>query len=165
VTQRGRCWIIARQFFSGEHAAPMSDDAEHAQPKKLSTVEAAGSNEWPAHFPTGCPPKDADELSGTVYLLVATDPPTPQDMECAIDRNSFVGHSQCERASLSCARDTEQLHSLRKNVKRLRRYLIAKGLLKSEHGMIKQTGSAGHYSMWLRTNALIVGHTLFKVQP
>jgi hypothetical protein len=117
------------------------------------------------HFPAGCPPKDADDLGGTVYLLVETNPPTAKDMECAIDRGSFVGKCECQRASLSCARDSDHLRALRGTSKRLRRHLIAKGALNAEHGKIKQTGGAGHYSMWLRTKWLSVGHTLFRVQP
>ncbi|HSN98041.1 MAG TPA: hypothetical protein VLS89_07070 [Candidatus Nanopelagicales bacterium] len=66
-----------------------------------------GEREWPSHFPPGCPPDDADALGGVVYMLVETDPPTPKDMECAIDRGSFVGKWECGRAALSCARDAE----------------------------------------------------------
>lgn len=55
------------------------------------TAEPKTPKEWPDHFPPGCPPADAHDLSGIVYMLVATDPPTPEDMECAIDRKSFIG--------------------------------------------------------------------------
>lgn len=119
--------------------------------------------EWPDHFPPGCPPADAHDLSGIVYMLVATDPPTAEDMECAIDRKSFIGKPECLRASLSCARDAEHLVSARANSKRLRNHMVAKAELKAEHGKIKQTGAPEHYSMWLRAAHLAVGHLLFKV--
>lgn len=120
--------------------------------------------EWPQHFPAGCPPKDADDLSGIVYMLVETDPPTPTDMKCAVDRGSFIGQPECDRASISCARDSQHLRDLRGNSKRLRRHLIANGTFSPEHGKIKQTRGPGHYSMWLRAKYLSIGHTLFKVQ-
>lgn len=123
-----------------------------------------GSPEWPTHFPPGCPPKDADDLSGTVYMLVETNPPTPKDMQCAVERKTFIGKPECGRASLSCARDSDHLRDLRGNSKRLRRHHIAGGVFNAGHGKIQQTGSAGHYSVWLRAAVLSIGHTLFSVQ-
>lgn len=128
-------------------------------------AEAPADPEWPSHFPADCPPQDAVDLSGSVYLLVATNPPTATDMECAIDRGSFLNSPQCQRASLSCARTPEHLYELRRGVKRLRNHLVAGGQFQSAHGKIKQTGAPGHYSMWLRAKYLQMGHTLFKVIP
>lgn len=119
--------------------------------------------EWPPHFPKCCPPADAADLSGTVLLLVATDPPTDTDFECAIDRNSFLGKDECQRASISCGRERNHLTSLRANSKRLRNHLIAVAELLPEHGKIAQTGGPGHYSMWLRAKILRTAHNLFMV--
>lgn len=134
----------------------MSDANNPAEPEQLEP-------EWPAHFPPACPPRDAEDLRGTVYMLVATDPPTPTDMECAIDRRTFIGKPECARASLSCARDPEHLADLRRNSKRMRNFLIASAAFSAEHGKIMQTGGPEHYSMWLRRHALSVAHTMFTV--
>lgn len=120
--------------------------------------------EWPAHFPPCCPPSDAQALSGVVYMLVGSSPPTPKDMECAMDRGSFRGKPECLRASLSCARDPEHLRQLRANAPRLAKHLVAAAKLRAEHGKIKQTGAAAHYSMWLRAKYLSIGHAQFAVQ-
>ena len=119
--------------------------------------------EWPSHVPVGCPPPDAADLSGTVFMLVATDPPTPRDMVCAMERHSFRNKPPCLRAALSCARDAEHLRELRQGVPRLAKHLVARAALTTEHGKIKQTGRQGHYSMWLRARYLGTVHSLFEV--
>ena len=119
--------------------------------------------EWPAHFPPCCPPTDAAPLSGIVYMLVATNPPTATDTECAMDRGTHKNGDPCLRASLSCARDANHLTELRKAVTRLKGHMVAAASLDATHGKIKQTGRPGHFSMWLRARILKVAHTLFKV--
>lgn len=121
--------------------------------------------EWPLHFPSSCPPSDANDLNGAVYMLVATDPPTAKDMECAIDRKTFRNKPECLRASLSCTFDPDHLSELRDNVPRLAAHMIASGNLEPKHGKIMQTGAPLHQSMWLRAKYLTVGHTMFKVRP
>ena len=128
-------------------------------------MSIAADLEWPAHFPADCPPQDADALSGMVYMLVATDPPTARDMECAMDRGSYKNDSPCLRAALSCARSRNHLEELRERFPRLRKHAIGAAPLAPEHGKIKQTRGHGHYSMWLRAKHLRVGHTLFQVDP
>lgn len=138
-------------------------DAEERQPSQGD----GGRNdpEWPTHFPPGCPPTDADSLSGIVYMLVSASPPTPKDMECAMDRDVFKDGPPCERASLSCARNSSHLVQLRSNSKRLRNHVVAVATFQPEHGKIKPTRGPGHYSMWLRAKYLKIGYTMFTVQP
>lgn len=130
-----------------------------------ATPKPPSEPEWPAHFPPGCPPQDAANLGGVVYLLVAADPPAVADMECAIDRGTHIDKPECLRASLSCARGSDHLQELRGRIKRLRNHRVASAQVQADHGKIKQTGAPGHYSMWLRAKYLKIGHTLFRVLP
>lgn len=108
---------------------------------------SSAEREWPSHFPPACPPADAEDLSGIVYMLIASDPPTPKDMECAIERRSCIGKPECLRASLSCNRDLGHLEQSRLVSPRLKDHIIGVAKLEPEHGKIKQTGKQGHYSM------------------
>ncbi len=73
--------------FAGEPRRSMAD----TEPVGIASEHA----EWPAHFPKCCPPATAEDLGGIVYMLVGHDPPTPEDMECAIDRRSHKGKDEC----------------------------------------------------------------------
>ena len=95
--------------------------------------------------------------------MVATDPPTVHDMECAIDRKTFKNEPECFRASLSCARSAMHLDETRRAVPRLRQFVCAQADLGPAHGKIMKTRGPGHYSMWLRAKYLAIGHTLFRV--
>jgi len=128
-------------------------------------MSTAAESDWPSHFPADCPPDDANALDGNVYMLVETDPPTPKDTECAMDRGSHPNKPSCVRAALSCARSRDHLEELQREVPRLRRHVVAVAALGPEHGKIKQTGREDHYSMWMRAKYLHIGHTLFKVHP
>lgn len=124
---------------------------------------ARPQREWPVHFPPGCPPADAADLSGVIYMLVETNPPTERDMKCASDRGSFRNKPECLRASLSCARDVEHLKEVCANSPRLANHHVASATFQPQHGKIKQTGAPGHHSMWLRAKYLAIGHTMFRV--
>ena len=121
--------------------------------------------EWPQHFPANCPPEDALDLTGTVWYLVAHDPPKPEDFRSATERNAFVGKPECERASLSCGRTHEYIASLRNAIPRLRTMHVACAESNSNHGKIKATGKPGHHSMWLTAAALRDAPTRFRVVP
>ncbi len=135
----------------------VEEDAASHGPDGSST---GGSAEWPPHVPASCPPPDAADVAGEVALLVATDPPSPTDMECAIDRGSFKGQDECLRAAISCARERGHLLQLRSNSKRLRNHHVAVADLAPRHGKIARTGGPGHFSLWLRAGVLPTAHTL-----
>lgn len=128
-----------------------------------SGTSASGVSLWPSHFPACCPPTDAHDLGGTVFLLVATDPPTALDFECAKERGTFKGKDECRRASLSCGVTLEYITELRDSSPRLKCHLIASAKLSASDGKIKQVGSPGHHSMWLRQASLQTGTALFQV--
>lgn len=119
--------------------------------------------EWPDHFPACCPPADADDLSGDVLVLVAADPPGRGDFASAAERGVFKDADPCLRAGMSCAREQGHLVDLRRNTRRLRNHKIACAALTGEHGKIKKTLGAGHYTMWLRRHALDAAPSLFRV--
>lgn len=98
-------------------------------------------------------------------MLVKTEPPTANDMECAMDRGTHTSKPPCWRAALSCARSRDHLEELRQGLAHFRSRVVAVAVLGPEHGKIKQTGRDGHYSVWLRARYLHIGHTLFKVHP
>lgn len=147
-------------------AIPCADYSLGARmPSDELNAEPSASPEWPAHYPTRCPPNDAVDLNHTVFMLVATNPATSEDTRSAKDRDSHKNHPECERVSLSCALSALHLSEIRPlpRMKRLRDHLIASATFAPAHGKIKQTLGPGHYSMWLRASALSVAHTLFKV--
>jgi hypothetical protein len=129
----------------------------------MQLIDFGSLREWPSHFPAGCPPNDAADLDGVVYMLVATNPSTADDFKCARDRGTFRNKPECLRASLSCALDADHLNEVREASPRLANHITACAALNADHGKIKQTGKPGHYSMWLRERHLSIGHELFKV--
>lgn len=129
----------------------------------VSNESSPSLPEWPSHFPTNCPPADALDLNGTVFLLIATDPPTDEDMKCAIDRGTHRNKPECLRAALSCAVESDHLEEVRQASPRLKHHKLACASLKPHHGKIKQTGSPGHHSMWMRAQHLAIGYQLFSL--
>lgn len=126
-------------------------------------AETDVSNEpWPAHFPGGCPPTDAEPLDREVFYLVSTAPPTRTDFQSALERGAFVSEPRCQRAGLSCAVEPVLLEETRRRVTRLRAHTVASATLTPDHGVHKQTGrDRRHHTMWLRRTALEAAPTLF----
>ncbi len=125
--------------------------------------ETSEMEEWPPHFPDGCPPVTAFDLSEVVLYLVKSDPPVAEDFLSAAERGAFADALPCERAALSCGLTLQYIEQLRKAVPRLRLMRIASAALQAQQGKIGQTGKPGHYSMWLRSSALRTAPTLFRV--
>lgn len=128
-----------------------------------STQETIDTGEWPPHFPIGCPPRDAAELSGNVLYLVRSNPPAAEDFLSAAERGAFPDAPACERAALSCGLTRDYIERLRRSVPRLRAMHVARASLQAHHGKLKQTMKPGHHSMWLRTAALRAAPRLFEV--
>lgn len=130
----------------------------------MSDIESvAAVLEWPAHFPDGCPPVEADDLAGNILYLVGSNPPTADDFRSAAERGAFPDGPPCERAALSCGVARDSMDRLRKAVPRLRAMRIAQASLQPQHGKLRQTGRPGHHSMWLRAYALQAAPSLFTV--
>ncbi|MEZ4406807.1 MAG: hypothetical protein R3A52_10065 [Polyangiales bacterium] len=107
--------------------------------------------EWPEHFPPGCPPADANDLSGELFYL-AHNPNKPDDFLSAAERGAFVGHDENDRASLSCWTVAAPLDDLRK-MPRHKEKVVVRGKFEAVDGKFKPTGknaAAGHRSTWFR---------------
>ncbi|MCP2726873.1 hypothetical protein [Limnofasciculus baicalensis] len=61
--------------------------------------------EWPDHFPSGCPPQNANNASGEVYRLIKHDSPTPKDFKSWREENKEKdcpnGVTECQACGLS----------------------------------------------------------------
>jgi len=121
--------------------------------------------EWPdtfAHPDHPCPPTDAIDLDGEVFVLVANLQPTADDFLSALQRGVFLDKPHPLRAGLSCALTETALERRRKRVPRLRGHHVARARLHPVHGKHKQTtDDVTHYTMWLRTAALRDAPSLF----
>lgn len=122
--------------------------------------------EWPetfAHPEHPCPPTDAIDLDGEVFVLVANPQPTADDFRSALQRGVFLDKPHPLRAGLSCALTATALERRRKRVPRLRDHHVAQARLHPVHGKHKQTtDDVTHYTMWLRTAALRDAPSLFS---
>jgi hypothetical protein len=168
VFSSGNAAFTKRPVYSGWLMGEGTGGNGHAARDAVNPLEEesgpGAALEWPAHFPDKCPPTDALDLNHNVFLLVATDPPTGADTQCAIDRRSFKQKPACLRASISCRLTASDAEELRRAIPRLRSFLISSAALEPRHGKIKQTGDdPAHYSMWLRASVLPSAHTLFRV--
>jgi hypothetical protein len=127
-------------------------------------ASGADEPEWPVHFPPGCPPPDADDLSGRIYRLVKSNPPTVKDSKSHLELGASPSQPACRRAGLSCARDRSHLEALRRAVPHRRKNHIAFADLEADDGKVAQTGPPGHHTMWLRARPLAKLHSLLKVE-
>lgn len=120
------------------------------------------TSEWPKHFPATCPPADADAVTGPVFRLVKSDPPSTDDMKSYLELGRAGPGRECQRAGLSCATNQQHLEELTK-LPRFRGQKVAVATFLPEHGKLKQTGAAGHYTLWLRARVLHEASNLFRV--
>ena len=128
--------------------------AEHAGPSKDAT-----EREWPDDVPNRCPPVAATPTSGRVYRRDCCS----ADWQNAIQNRRFAGRPDCERASLSCCVDLEDLRQRMAMRTEWAACGIVVATLEPKHGVILQTGTdRGHYSLWLRRDALLRIRELFK---
>jgi len=111
---------------------------------------------WFEPLPNECPPKEAVDTEGlVVYRITASDPPTAYDFQSHRMRfpNKTFQVDECQAMSLSvhddyeAAVDVTKLPSFKKKTN-----FIKEISLKKDDGLIKQTGSANHYSWWRSHN-------------
>lgn len=138
-----------------------------SNPSASDVSPADALPEWPEmfkHLDGSCPPADAVDLNGEIFVLVAGSPPTPDDFRCARERGVFPDAPHCLRVGLSCAIAADPLLKRQKRVPRLKHHLIASAHLNAAHGKHQQTTSdLTHYTMWLRSAALQAAPGLFSV--
>lgn len=108
-------------------------------------------NDFVEPLPEGCPPEDAQEISGPriVFRLVRHSPPTKEDFKSqrAGNPNVQFNTSECLARGLSVRLKRTDLENLLK-LPKFRGSLIGRVTLLNGAGYIKQTGQRSHYTWW-----------------
>ncbi|RUT06554.1 hypothetical protein DSM106972_028110 [Dulcicalothrix desertica PCC 7102] len=113
------------------------------------------------HLPHDCPPEDAKEASGNVYMLVNDNTPKPEDFlskrEKHQDKPPFEPNEvECRACGLSVYTEISDLLNTRSRHRGFRKMKPALGKLTSEHGVIKHTpshDSPTHHTWWIFNEA------------
>ncbi|MBW4620602.1 MAG: hypothetical protein KME17_14765 [Cyanosarcina radialis HA8281-LM2] len=73
---------------------------------------------WHDFFPEDCPPNTAQPASGTVYLFVKDDPPTPEDFRSKRQKNPNLkfpnDEKECQACGISVFTQIDDLLSLQR---------------------------------------------------
>lgn len=117
---------------------------------------------WPEHFPDGCPPEEAQPVSGKVYRFVDNDPPHLEDFISWRKINPSEpcpkGLTECQTCGLSVFTTEEGVCSALRRKPFLRKKKIALAHLSSELdlGVILNTPAKGtgdnHHTWWFPSN-------------
>jgi len=104
--------------------------------------------EFPADWPSGCPPDDAQPAEGEIFRLVKSNPPTAADFWSHHETGKLPNTPACLRCGLSVFRSREDAEHQHRAYPRLGRF-IAKGMLVHEHGVTKLThGRQPSHTTW-----------------
>lgn len=125
------------------------------QTRKSTGASATGASikvgqEWPDHFPSGCPGERGLPYSGRVFQFVRTVPPTGEDVTSALENGKHPKVCECTRAALSCYLDASYLREIQKSGGFWKSCKIAFCQILPEMGRIEQTGKSKHHSLWVR---------------
>lgn len=126
-------------------------------------------SEWPTEFPESCPPSDAEPSSGTVFRLVAGDPPNVADFDSVYSMKPArfkdrMDGELCLSMGLSVFDSIGDAERLRKSLPPFKNHSIALGTIAGS-GLMKSTPSASNktHKTWWRPND-DVQWTSFEVQ-
>src|SRR5689334_8667524 len=124
---------------------------------------------FPAGWPTGCPPSDAQEASGTVYRLLKTDQPTCGDFETWFEKGQQPQYPNptalCQACAVSVSSSIEDLRQRMARQPDVWKH-IAVGVLDAGCGVMKPTPCKQdrfHCSWWCFED--VVRHGRFTVIP
>ncbi len=122
--------------------------------------------DWSAHgFPDKCPPEDAKEYNGFIYIYVKHNPPIDKDFRSAYDKGRHINSDSCQRKSISCGIDKSFLDSIATLFPARRGYKKATGKIGYNDGVIKQTGNQPlHHSFWIAPEKRKNFNELFTVE-
>jgi hypothetical protein len=101
---------------------------------------------FPADWPHGCPPDDAEDALGEAFRIVKADPPAGADF-LSYHEMGIVRGDPIRRYGLSIFRvraDAEHASRAFPNLG----HVIARAVLRPEHGKTKQTGRPSHTTWW-----------------
>ena len=101
---------------------------------------------FPADWPPGCPPSDAEDATGDVYRVAKSDPLVANDFLSYHELGTARGDPilRCGLSVFGQATDAEHASRKFRNMGKV----IAKATLKPEHGKSKQTGRPTHTTWW-----------------
>jgi hypothetical protein len=122
---------------------------------------------WPDDMPDRCPPSEATPAEGEFYRFVKAHPIDPSDFLRPRDKPHFRREERlaaregrtldyCDASALSVVQDPGEIPTMREAVPSMRDRLVARGVLKPEHGMVHRDpikSSAAevksHYNWWV----------------
>jgi len=109
--------------------------------------------QWPAHFPTNCPPISAVEASGLLFRFINRRQPVVRDFQSHFERDSDKDWSpnDCQARGLSVLKTYNDCQTMRANVPALRKKCLAQGTLPPSAGLIAITPSNNcdeHHTWW-----------------
>ncbi|HEY9707457.1 MAG TPA: hypothetical protein V6D48_04575 [Oculatellaceae cyanobacterium] len=113
------------------------------------------------HLPPNCPPEDAKEASGNVYMLVNDNTPKPEDFQSKREKHPDKppfepNERECNACGLSVYTEISELLSTRSRHRGFRKMKLALGKLTSDLGVIKPTpslDSPSHNTFWVSNDA------------
>jgi hypothetical protein len=123
--------------------------------------------EFATTCPEECPPAQAQDVDGEIFRFVRNSPPAHSDMRSWEDEGRKPGTGgSCQRCALSVLTRLSDVPEARKAIPLFRRWLVARAVLKPEHGKSCQTGGhRWHYSLWIRAKHGPSLHERFSVVP
>lgn len=118
--------------------------------------------EWPAFYPPDCPPKDANEFSGSFFRFVENDPPNGSDFLPMIIQNPNKKYTPlCKACGISLFKNETDLNILMRRIPAYRNKKIAHGTLNQNCGRGKHTPNQfyqSHYTWWIPDGLTICEH-------
>lgn len=115
-------------------------------------------------YPPNCPPQEADDVVGSIYIFVKNNPPLSIDFQTPYEKGRFPDGHPCIRRSLSCGKNIQYLQSIQDLFPIKRGWLKAKGKMLVSDGAIKQTtDNILHHSFWVNSGLKVSIHKKFEV--
>lgn len=115
-------------------------------------------------FPENCPPNDAREYEGLIYVFVKHSPPVSDDFRTAHDKKIHPDGDPCQRRSISCGTDIDYLNKTAILYPIFKKWQKAIGKINYDDGLIKQTGTQPlHYSFWISPEKRENFNKLFEI--
>ena len=121
-------------------------------------------SDYPAHFPSGCPPPGAQPANGHGFRFVKHDPPTNLDFRSHVEAGrAFHPIDLCKACGLSIITDPEDIMVMRASLPALRRLKLASGAFMT--GVMARTAgqAESHHTWWLPAGAIV--HLDFRIVP
>ncbi|QLH67075.1 hypothetical protein HXV88_11735 [Aeromonas veronii] len=115
---------------------------------------------WPSDFPENCPPEEATVSGDVFYRLVDCIPPTKDDFLRSCDEPRNKGRDIKSASDvinvhgLSIFRDERDAWKTKDKYKRpMRNKKLVSGALNADLGVVAQTYTPSHHTLWLYENA------------